>query len=85
MISKEQIEQIRESRSSKSNFALVSYNVTLANREQFMMLAEAISVTRSGALEGILYDPDNFDEDDAMIEETIWAFAPGQWTYVDRA
>lgn len=58
--------------------------VSLAGGDKKRCKAENVCLEASGALSGIVYDPDHAGDDGMMGQDTIWSFAPGTWVYVER-
>jgi hypothetical protein len=61
-----------------------TFVVSLTNGDKKRCKAENASVDDSGSLSGVVYDPNATDRDGMMGADTIWAFAPGTWLYVER-
>ena len=62
---------------------LKTYVVSLRVGDKKTLQAEDID-TDDGALYGLIYDPHHVDGKGLMSAKTVWAFAPGEWIFVER-
>lgn len=73
-----------ENYESESTITMKVFVVSLSGGDKKRCMAENVCCEDSGALSGIVYDPDHMDREGMMGQDIIWAFAPGTWVYVQR-
>ncbi len=73
-----------ENYESDSGIPVKVFVVSLASGDKKRCMAENVCCEDSGALSGIVYDPDHADRENMMGQDVIWSFAPGTWVYVER-
>lgn len=73
-----------EGHESESSIPVKAFVVSLSNGDKKRCKAENVCLEDSGALSGIVYDPDHVGDDGMMGQDVIWSFAPGTWVYVER-